>query len=275
MNNLKVLSLFDGISCGLVALDRVQIPVKEYHSCEVDKSALLVSRKNHGSRIIQHGDVTKFKVEQEFDLLIGGSPCQGFSTAGLAKGFEDPRSKLFWEYIRILQECLVLNPNVKFLLENVSMKKEWINIISTELGVTPVCINSALISAQLRKRLYWANWQITQPDTVAVKLSDILINTGRGDYVDREKSVCLLASYSKQSYAQYAKRKMHQVVLIDSGKNARALDPIECERLQTLPDNYTEGVSKSSRYKLLGNCWTVDVIAHIFSELKRNTTNDS
>ena len=266
MNNLRVLSLFDGISCGLVALDRAGITVSSYKAYEIDKNAIYISKKNHGDRIVHLGDICNASISEPVDLLIGGSPCQGFSTAGIMKGLEDPRSRLFWEYIRILRECQTVNPNVRFLLENVSMKKEWINVISTELGVTPICINSSFVSAQLRKRLYWANWQITQPDVVDVKLSDILINTGKGDYVDREKSVCLLASYSKRSYAQYSKRKMHQVVLLDNN-DSRALDPIECERLQTLPDNYTSGISRTARYRVLGNCWTVDVISHIFRNL--------
>ena len=268
MKPIKVLSLFDGISCGLVALDRAGIEVAEYHTSEVDKNAILISDKNHGNRITKRGDITNLSISEHFDLMIGGSPCQGFSTAGFMAGLDDPRSKLFWEYIRILREGLMLNPRMKFLLENVSMKTEWVKIISKELGVNPICINSSIVSAQLRKRLYWANWQITQPSAVVAKLSDVIINTTGKDYVDREKSLCLLASYSKQSYEQYSKRRMHQVVLVGSGRDSRALDPIECERLQTLPDNYTEGISKSARYKLLGNCWTVDVIAHIFKELR-------
>lgn len=269
MKPIKVLSLFDGISCGLVALDRAGIEVAEYHTSEVDKNAILISDKNHGNRITKRGDVTNLSISEHFDLMIGGSPCQGFSTAGYGKGFDDPRSKLFWEYVRILEECKAINPKIKFLLENVRMKKEWLDIISNTLGCEPVFINSSEVSAQSRPRFYWANWNISPPTTKNIQLKDILIDTGDKPHVDREKSLCLTAHYHARTlmYERYI-NKIRPDQIVFTANSCRCLLPVECERLQTLPDNYTEGVAKSRRYILLGNSWTVDVIAHIFKELR-------
>ena len=147
---MKVLSLFDGISCGKVALDRAGINVSHYVASEIDKHAIQISKNNHPD--IEHiGDVTKLTFQpNHFDLLIGGSPCQGFSFAGKGLNFEDERSKLFFEYVRILNE---VKPKF-FLLENVVMKQEFQDVISEYLGVKPIKINSALVSAQNRERLY-------------------------------------------------------------------------------------------------------------------------
>lgn len=277
MKPIKVLSLFDGISCGLVALDRANIPVSEYHTSEIDKFAIKVSDKHFGQRTTKRGSVTELSVLGEhFDLLIGGSPCQGFSKAGFEKGFEDSRSKLFWEYVRILKECRNTNPNIRFLLENVKMKQEWLDIISEALGCFPVLINSSKVSAQLRNRVYWANWKITEPENKNIKLLDILESdaSGRKQWVDREKSLCITAHYHDRREDLLLKRYKtgmmgDQIVFIENDRRCRCLSPIECERLQTLPDNYTDVLSKSKRYIVLGNCWTVDVIAHIFRELKK------
>ena len=144
---MRVLSLFDGISCGRVALERVGVPVEVYYASEVDKYALKVSKKNYPD-IIHLGDVRNIKEPLEVDLILAGSPCQGFSSAGYGKGFKDPRSQLFFEFIRILNIC---KPKY-FLLENVKMKKEWINKITESLGVDPTIINSSLVSAQRRER---------------------------------------------------------------------------------------------------------------------------
>ena len=175
---MKVLSLFDGISCGMVALERAGIPVDAYYASEIDKNAIAISQKNYPD-IIRLGDVTKWREWDipwaEIDLLIGGSPCQGFSFAGKQLNFNDPRSKLFFEFVDILNHIKSVNPDVKFLLENVKMKKEYQDVITEKLSVEPLPINSKCLSAQQRNRLYWFNWVSKEPvensDTV---LKDIL-----------------------------------------------------------------------------------------------------
>lgn len=430
---MNILSLFDGISCGRVAIERVGINVDKYYASEVDKYAIKISSKNYPD-IIQLGDVNHWQDWDidwsSIDLLIGGSPCQGFSNAGKGLNFKDPRSALFFVYVDILNHIIKQNPKVMFLLENVKMKKEWVNIISKYLGVEPVEINSSLVSAQNRQRYYWTNIaEIQQPEDKHIYLKDILItnNTIRipeygnedksrpltchysnnfGGWYDRitdpnpnkqqidilaqplnatkdNKAHCIKAQYYKNNIAnfvtnkgfdasgvaepiilqrphgfnnggfktkkaptltsgasyeqnnfvcepiKYLNEKNVQHLMRDfgskgkilsykdyktntltasmgmgggnglyyaeqgTGKNIfevkdkkiiiygkeytmnledglwyfRKLTPIECERLQTLPDNYTDGVSNTQRYKCLGNGWTVDVIAHIFSYL--------
>jgi len=264
---VKVLSLFDGISCGRVAFERAGIAVSEYHACEIDKYAIQISTKNYPD-IVRCGSVVGYSPTIGFDYVIGGSPCQGFSFAGKQLAFDDPRSKLFFEYVRILKEVKEINPNVKFLLENVRMKQEHLKVISDILGVEPICINSSLVSAQNRIRYYWCNWEVTQPADMGIDLSSI-IESGT---VDRQKSYCIDANYYKGgSLKNYLEKCRRQIVLSQSESRLmvndppvfRKLTPIECERLQTLPDNYTEGVSNTQRYKCLGNGWTVDVISHI------------
>ena len=319
---MNVLSLFDGISCGQVALERAGIKVDNYFASEIDKYAIKVTQKNYPNTI-QLGDVCNIKCNElpKIDLLIGGSPCQGFSFAGKQLNFNDPRSKLFFEFTRILKE---VNPKY-FLLENVKMKKEYQDVISKHLGVEPIEINSALVSAQDRKRLYWTNIpNISKPDDKGILLSDILetevddkyyINTdkaieicdievnkrkigyigtdslGRRIYSIHNKSVTLMAARNTGLYwipcitpERINKRQNGQRFKPSNSKfytltatdkhgvlmngQIRKLTPLECERLQTLPDNYTEGISDTQRYKTLGNGWTVDVIAHIFRGLK-------
>lgn len=170
------LSLFDGISCGRVALDKLGVKVDNYFASEVDKYAIKVSKLNYPD-IVHIGDVTGVKINNlPFvpDALIGGSPCQGFSFAGKQLNFEDPRSKLFFEYVRILKELKEINPECLFLLENVRMSKKSEAVITNYLGVEPVMIDSSLVSAQIRKRLYWANFPISQPNDKGINLSDIL-----------------------------------------------------------------------------------------------------
>ena len=169
---MNVLSLFDGISCGQVALQRAGIKVDNYYASEVNKYAMQVTMKNYPNTI-QLGDVSNVKGSElpEIDLLMGGSPCQGFSFAGKQLNFEDERSKLFFEFVRLLEE---VKPKY-FLLENVKMKKEYQDIISHYLGVEPIEINSALVSAQNRVRLYWTNIEgIKQPEDKRIYLKDIL-----------------------------------------------------------------------------------------------------
>lgn len=191
---MVVVSLFDGMSCGNIALNRLGINVSAYYASEIDKYAIRVTQHNFPNTI-QLGDVTKVKAKDLAkvpDLLIGGSPCQGFSFAGKQLNFNDSRSVLFFEYVRILKEIRELNPNVLFLLENVNMKKEYQDIISEHLGVEPIKINSALVSAQNRVRLYWTNIPIVSlPEDKGILLKDIL----EDGEVDRDKSLCLDANY--------------------------------------------------------------------------------
>ncbi len=169
---LIVISLFDGISCGLTALKRAGIKVSEYHAFENDKYAIQIAKKNH-PEIIHHGEInfmTDFSQFKGADLLIGGSPCQGFSLAGKGLNFKDPRSQLFFEFVRARNE---IKPK-HFLLENVKMKKEIQDAISKQMKCKPILINSALVSAQNRKRLYWCNWKVGQPEDKGIFLKDII-----------------------------------------------------------------------------------------------------
>jgi len=172
---MNVLSLFDGCSCGQLALSRAGIKVDNYYASEIDKHAIAVTMHNFPNTI-QLGDIRGVKASgfPKIDLLLGGSPCQGFSNSGKGLNFDDPRSALFFEYVRILKELREINPEIKFLLENVKMKKEWVAVISEILGVEAIEINSALVSAQNRKRLYWVNFPISQPADRGILLKDIL-----------------------------------------------------------------------------------------------------
>jgi len=274
---MRVLSLFDGISCGRVAFDRAGIPVSEYHACEINPYATKISEKNYPD-IIRHGSVVDFHPAGHFDYLIGGSPCQGFSFNGKQLALNDPRSALFFEFVRILGECRLVNPNIKFLLENVKMKEEHLSAISDYLGVDPLFANSLLVSAQNRPRYYWANWKITNPDDKGILLRDILSaevhpkdirNTISSEKLRKkiegsvrrpdEKAKCLSSQSCKTLGGCGATTIRH-------GEGYRRLSVVECERLQTLPDNYTAGVSDTQRYQALGNGWTVDIIAHFLKE---------
>lgn len=329
---MKVLSLFDGISCGKVALERAGIQVEEYVAYEIDKSAIQISKKNY-PEIVQRGDVTKadFTEFKGFDLVMGGSPCQGFSIAGKQLNFEDPRSKLFFEFKRAIDE---VKPKY-FLLENVKMKKEYENIISEYLGVEPIEINSSLVSAQNRKRLYWTNIPgVQRPEDRGIMLKDIVhenrmedkvdltlykvpfdktlkiiekeVQTGKVGYFRKDSqanrvysihgkavTLCGEAGGGAAKMGQYLfgcitpdrvdKRQRGQrfndgekfYTLTAQDRHGvsidgyiRKLTPIECERLQTLPDGYTAGASDAKRYKALGNGWTVEVITHILKSLR-------
>ena len=350
---MRVLSLFDGISCGMLALNRAGIPVEEYHAFEIDKYAMEVSKKNF-PEIVQHGNVFNgdFRQFQNFDLLIGGSPCTYWSiskknreTTSDGEGF-----RLFMEYVRALNESKCRY----FLYENNdSIHRNIKNEISEKLGVQPIMINSALVSAQQRKRCYWTNIpDITQPKDKGILLNDILDNAVGW----HDKSYCMTASYSKavlhnslkrnqrtmvavpvygaaqrgrykengsteqhieirndgksnclttvqkdslickpvrigeygkggqgqriysvhgksvtlsaNGGGQGAKTGLYKIDLPDGDYIIRKLTPVEAERLQTLPDNYTAGISDTQRYKCIGNAWTVDVIAHIFKGLE-------
>lgn len=369
---MKVLSLFDGISCARVALERAGIPVEAYYASEIDKYAIQISQKNYPD-IIRVGSVVGLDTKQfkDIDLLIGGSPCQDLSIAKKnRKGLDGERSGLFWEYVRILKE---VKPRY-FILENVnSMPKEAKQLITETLGVEPIMINAALVSAQNRKRLFWTNIpNVVLPEDRGILLKDILEN---GD-ADRLKSYCIDANYAKgANWKQYIEKGRRQLIRVGSlnsggqgdriyspegksvglsalgggrgaktglyavnnkeiilgtehlqvlkegrteegkksrkeirektGKDStlrssthkayfgreglkanclttglgveghivedftiRKLTPIECERLQSLPDNYTDGVSNSQRYKCCGNAFNVDVVAHILKNIK-------
>ena len=413
---MNVLSLFDGMSCGRLALERAGFPVTNYFASEIDKFAIQVAQANYPDTV-HLGDVTGVKTHEngdlfvpldrgyKIDLLIGGSPCQGFSWAGKRLNFDDPRSALFFEYVRLLRE---LKPRW-FLLENVNMKQEHQDVITEHLGVKPVRINSNLVSAQNRDRLYWTNIPVrSMPENKRIYLKDIL----EDGWTDREKSHCIDANYFKggnlKSYFQknrrqlvfdfaqddglilageadlkghdYNRRVYHpdgkaptlcansggnlepKILQVPRGNNKggvkgedgkvptlsgsswehnnfvlypaaivgrrlkdgvrddkdvsvpitqclevhesggkarclstvekdtlvsplpegrypdayseemrlmwRKLTPIECERLQTVPDGYTAHVSNTQRYRMLGNGWTVDVICHLLEGMK-------
>ena len=176
VGDINVLSLFDGMSCGQIALNRAGIKVNKYYASEIDKPAITVTQHNYPNTI-QLGDVTKWREWDidwsNIDLLIGGSPCQGFSFAGKQLNFDDHRSKLFFVFVDILNHIKQHNPNVKFLLENVRMKQEYENTITDTLGVYPVFINSSLVSAANRPRLYWVNWKVTPPKDKGITFDDI------------------------------------------------------------------------------------------------------
>lgn len=320
---MQVLSLFDGISCGMVALERAGIPVDRYVAYEIDKYAIKVSQKNY-PQIEQCGDVigADFTQYKGFDLLIGGSPCTYWS---IAKNNRETTpdgigGQLFMEYVRALKES-----ECKYFLyeNNYSIHKDIKAFISEQLGVEPIMINSALVSGQQRKRCYWTNIQgVEQPKDKGILLKDILesidhtpINSvdgkphtitasyfkigenpfssfgsergrqriaipvrvgaigkgGQGQriYSVNGKSIALSANGGGQG----AKTGLYKIDLPDGDYTVRKLTPIEAERLQTLPDNYTEGISNTQRYKCIGNGWTVDVIAHIFkyiAEIERS-----
>ena len=379
---MNVLSLFDGMSCGQLALQRAGIKVDNYFASEIDKYAIQVAGKNFPNTI-ELGNVTRIDTKdllewcgklksKGIDLLMGGSPCQGFSFAGGQLAFDDPRSKLFFEFVRAKD---LLQPKY-FLLENVKMKKEFEDVITKYMGVEPIEINSSLFSAQNRRRLYWTNIPVDMDiKDKGLVLKDILqtdhneppvpINerNARHHKNPLQKSLCTTASMYKgagnngmtivdrlipvgeaEEYAHYNYRATKEVYhmegkaptlltmqggnrepkvatysakggrivnrrldeqgvrkdyqmdlpltpqveirsddktnclttlqkdnVVVEGMTWRKLTPIECERLQTLPDNYTEGVSKTQRYKMIGNGWTVDVIAHILKGIKNES----
>jgi len=381
----NVLSLFDGCSGGQQALDRISKKVDNYYASEIDKYAITVTMANYPNTIqlgsVINVDVSKLK---PISLLIGGSPCQSFSFAGKRKGmstkdnieiltlehylelrkqnFEfEGQSYLFWEYMRILTDIRKYNPEVKFLLENVMMGSKWQKILSQAIGINPIEINSALVSAQNRRRLYWTNigaeqnglfgdlkCMIPQPNDKGILLKDILESEVNDKYYLSEKTVNTLIRHGNDiigkeknplrsctihaNYFKMGGRDQQYIVhntmprsgdpskggighlsrndgktyCLDTGQtNAveiiamdfrydegfrprengktptlcinepvyinspriRKLTPLECERLQTVKDNYTNYVSDSQRYKMLGNGWTIDVIAHIFTSL--------
>ena len=326
------------MSCSQLALQRAGFEVDRYMASEIDKYGMQVTRKNFPNTI-QMGDVCALRGENlpPIDLLMGGSPCQGFSFAGKQLNFKDPRSALFFEFVRLLKET---NPKY-FLLENVRMKKEYQDVISEHLGVKPVMICSSLVSAQSRKRLYWTNIPgLIQPEDKGIVLKDILedlpiekelapymtgefdgvsrldkgiftftdkdkgaAQTGSGGHANKylihrpcelKEKVLIVKEATKKGYTEIQDGDCFDMTFPTSktrrGRNMkdksncltaanydymryehptyRKLTPMECERLQTVPDGYTEGVSNTRRYQLLGNGWTIDVIVHLLQGLK-------
>lgn len=293
---LIVLSLFDGISCGKVAFERAGIKIDKYYASEIDPYAIKVSKKNHPD-IIHLGDVTKWREWdipwEKIDILIGGSPCQSLSIIqSKARKHLSGKSKLFFEYVDILNHVKKANPDVIFLFENVSsMNNQSKNIISDLLGCQPVFIDSADFSAQSRPRLYWTNIPVNlkYKKSTAV-LGDVLQKNVPEKYFYEQpvefygydKVVCATLQINGHDILKRVNSPKHkcQTLTTCGGENtqrkvlivnrARKLTPIEYERLQTLPDDYTAGISNTRRYTCLGNGWTVDVIAHIFKGLKGN-----
>ena len=293
----NVLSCFDGISCGQEALQQAGITYENYYSSEIDKIPIKIAQKNHPATI-QLGDISDWKSWdiKDIDLIMGGSPCQGFSSIGKGLNFEDPRSKLFFTFVDIIKHY---KPKY-FLLENVNMKPEWIKIISDLMGVEPILLNAKLVSAQSRPRLYWCNWNITPPVDTGVVLSSILvkdkdwkpahivgrrinpITKKRDDYNksvpilqtlqvkhNLDKMGCL-TTVSKDAVLSPlpSGRYLDAYKTLSKNKDWRDLTSVECERLQGLSDNYTATASESARRKMLGNGWNVSIIVHIFNELK-------
>lgn len=342
---MKVLSLFDGISCARVALERAGIPVESYFASEIDKYAIEISKKNYpdifnvgsvvglgydAGQFLRDGNTLGVNYMEDIDLLIGGSPCQDLSIAKKdRKGLDGERSGLFWEYVRILNE---VKPKY-FILENVnSMPNEAKALISETLGVEPIMINASLVSAQNRKRLFWVGKEngrggynqidIKQPDDRGILLKDILEENIHGEYdvnacsfrgrylLDGKRKDILGAKTEQRLEIGGSKANTITKVYKDSmvrigqigkggqgdriyspqgksvslsalggGRGAktglyqteeytvRKLTPIECERLQGLPDNYTDGISNTQRYKCLGNAFNVDIVAHIIKTI--------
>lgn len=285
---MNVLSLFDGLSCGQIALNKAGIVYDNYYASEIEKDSIKVTQC-HFPRTIQLGDICNVKGTDlpQIYLLIGGSPCQSFSPAISTNSGFDGKSKLFFEYVRLLKEC---KPKY-FLLENVVMKKEWEDVITNLLGVKPVLINSELFSAQSRPRLYWTNIPIGKlPESNPSVLGDVLEKEVEKKYYYKEsyeyhgdsKVVCATIHVNGHDILKRVNSPKHkcqtltavcggnqQKKVLEPGiiRRVRKLTPREYERLQTIPENYTSMVSDGARYKMLGNGWTADVIAHIFSGL--------
>jgi DNA (cytosine-5)-methyltransferase 3A len=352
---MNVLSLFDGMSCGQIALNKAGVKYENYFASEIDKHAIAVTMSNYPNTK-QVGSITDLQGMENIDLLIGGSPCQSFSNAGLRNGF-DGKSKLFWEYVRIFKET---KPKY-FLLENVKMKQEWQDIISNELGVKPIEICSSLFSAQQRKRLYWTNIPLKnklpnsneviadvlglpivneRKNKILMSKSDFKVSV-RKNYIDKKelakflrehktKTINEIATFCdapktmaehwfrmdgsfsipdveywsklkeclnisdcrydkavtefeiKNNSFDMAKRIYHidgkhptlttltgggQRKTITDGKEMFYLNPTHCEKLQTIPLDYTLIATERQRFRMLGNGWTADVISHIFKNL--------
>lgn len=289
---INVLSLFDGMACGRIALERAGVKVGKYYASELDKYAITVAQANWPENI-QLGDVTRWREWgldwDSIDLVTGGFPCQAWSMAGNQLGDKDERGMLFWTMLDIMKHVKYRNPNANFLIENVKMKKEFEQYITTHtenaLGkVHKILINSALVSAQNRNRYYWTSFKVDQPEDKGIYFTSAHC-TGRNPRTvirtKGNKTNCITASYFKGLDADSRPGVCGVEGLgldYHSAKKEgfRMLTPRECFRLQTVPEHYIDktlacGVSDSQLYKIAGNGWTVSVIAHIFESLKRNS----
>lgn len=310
---MKVLSLFDGISCGYLALQRAGIPVDYYYASEIDRKAIDVSRR-HFPDIIQLGDVNNWRTWdipwKEIGLVIGGFCCQSFSSSGKGKGFMDARGRLFFCFADIVKHLMKeTKGRVKFLGENVRMRNEHKRVITEELGVEPMEINSALVSAQTRHRNYWFNWNAPMPEDKGISLEDVLDSdcgcnpaAVRGRYIativgrrldkdghrqDYDKNIKIMqylevrkdknSDSIKKSNCLTTVMKDNVISCLEPGRypdafsmkdKFRYLTAREMCRLQTLPDNYLDGIPVGTAARLSGNGWTVDVIAHLLKHLK-------
>ena len=280
MKITNALGLFDGMSCGQIALERARIECDNYYASKIDKWAIEITQKNYPDTI-QVGDICELSSKDlpTIELLIGGSPCQGFSLAGKQLNFDDERSKLFFEFLRLKDE---LNPKY-WLLENVKMRKDIQDEISKLIGVEPIEINSALVSGQNRRRLYWTNIpNLKQPDDLKISAHSLLddksyqVATTRKGKAGGPRQIvkpptdkfgCITASYVSGANGDGRPAKTKFFGDYAPGR-VEKLSPREAERLQTLPEDYTAGVSNTQRYKMIGNGWTVDVIAHIFRNIE-------
>lgn len=277
---MNVLSLFDGISCGMIALERAGIKVDRYVAYEIDEDAIRVSNNNYP--LIEHkGDVFAAEyTEGEFDLLIGGSPCTHWSIARASRHDRETTAcgigwELFSQYVRALRE---VKPKYFLYENNYSMSQEIKEQITKELEVNPIYINSSLVSAQDRKRLYWTNIpNVVQPMDKGIMFKDILEDVPFRElkpfmfgYWGNQRRIDKCSTINRKKAFTCTTSKTHptQYYLNEDKTMMRNLTITEYERLQTLPDGYTKGVKETSRYKCVGNGWTVDVIAHIFEGLK-------
>ena len=295
---MNVLSLFDGISCGYIAFERAGIKVDRYISSEIDKYAIAISQKNY-PEIERLGDIRYIQPDTlpYIDIIIGGSPCQSFSRSGDNSGFNG-KSGLFYEYLRLLK---AVKPKY-FLFENVVMKREWENEITSLLGVSPIMIDSKLFSAQKRQRLYWTNIPFNKNiRDKNILLKDVFVfdDEGRkiinnhGVIIKKENDIFYVRNSTKKGFITATEwdcinlempksktrrgRVSHQKSntlntscnygVVYNG-NLVELNITEYERLQTLPDGYTSCIPLSKRKQVIGNGWTVDVIAHILKGLR-------
>ena len=300
----NVLSLFDGISCGQLALQKANIPYEKYYASEIEPPSIKVTQTNF-PKTIQLGDVTKIMDFPKVDLLIAGSPCQGFSKSGSKLNFDDHRSVLFFEFLRVLK----LTQPKYFLLENVVMDQWATNVISYFLRTNPYELNSSLVSAQNRPRNYWTNLPLPQIKPQRLKVDDIAethnknllndpslefiscppsdTNSGLvfvGGFKTRNQTMWidngkLLSRNFRQGYRVYSSKGVAMTLtasggglggcsgLYQFGDQIRPLTRLECERLQTVPDNYTKSISEGHAKKALGNGFTVNMIAEIFKGL--------
>lgn len=290
---MKVLSLFDGISCGMVALERAGISVERYFAYEIEPDAIKISKKNY-PRIEHRGDVTTadFTQHKESNIILAGFPCQDLSiNKANRQGLKGKRSGLFWELVRAIEE---VQPKYFLVENNYKMPEEDLKTISQVLGVEPILINSGTVAAQQRFRLYWTNIpNVTQPKDRDIIFKDIIENTERENLInevsfngketckERQKKPLRIGTIGKGGQGERVYSIYGKTVTLTAnggGRGAktglylingavRKLTPLEAERAQTLPDNYTQvdGISDTSRLKCVGNGWTVDVIAHILS----------